>query len=191
MEITALLFEIKWVVKRLHNTWSWFLDLSRYWESDSPWVSNTAPQHKTQSLVIELDTGSPASDWRPLGAQTEAKLWRRVRDGHPTGCVGGEISLQSCRLGIIWYKHCKTLSYCILRRKAIIETTLLGGLRQRQRETREVNVAQEHTLAPWSPRRETVMEEEHSGNNSKTLEGRGRCRKGRKLYRVLSIFLQA
>lgn len=138
--------------------------------------------------MIELDTGRPASDWRSLGTQAEVKLWRRVRHGHLTGCVGEEISLQWW-LGIIWYKHCKTLSYCTVRRRAGIETTLLEGLRQRQRETREVNMAQELSL--WSPERETVLEEEHSHNNSKTQEGRGRCRKGRKLYCVLSILLQA
>lgn len=74
-------------------------------------------------------------------------------------------------------------------RRVRIETTLLRGLMQRQRETREVNMAQDLSL--WSPRRETVMEKERGSNNSETLEGRGRYRKGRKLSCVLTILLQA
>lgn len=53
----------------------------------------------------------------------------------------------------------------------------------------EANMAQELSL--YNPRREAVMEEESGGNNCKTLEGRGRWRKGRKLYCVLNILLQA
>lgn len=124
---------------------------------------------------------------------------KEVRLGTPASCLGEEILLHSW-LGNTYEKNCKTLSWCAVVAcpwRTRTETTPVVGLEQRwsgRIQEGQTWHSGHHSAVPgesragvgWWEKRKVVATSVRVWGI-----GEGEWRKGRKLYCVLSILLQA